>query len=95
MWTTSGVTGLSAGGAAKLLETGADWILFTSGSTVEHFNARFNLPQLVKAFPKIKLATIGPETTKALVVLGLKPAIEAKEHTVDGLIAALLKAAGK
>jgi uroporphyrinogen-III synthase len=82
-----------AGGGAKLLETGADWILFTSGSTVEHFHARFNLPQLVKAFPKIKLATIGPETTKALVALGLKPAVEAKEHTVDGLIAALLKAA--
>ena len=82
------------GGAAKLLETGADWILFTSGSTVEHFHARFNLPQLVKAFPKIKPATIGPETTRALVALGLKPAVEAKEHTVDGLVAALLKATG-
>ena len=84
-----------AGGAAKLLETGADWILFTSGSTVEHFHARFNLPQLVKAFPRIKLATIGPETTKALAAIGLQPAVEAKEHTVDGLIAMLLKTAGK
>jgi uroporphyrinogen III methyltransferase/synthase len=83
------------GGAANLLETGADWIVFTSGSTVQHFHARFNLPHLVKAFPRIKLATIGPETTKALTALGLPPAVEAKEHTVDGLVAALLKAAGK
>ncbi len=76
-----------------LLETGADWITFTSGSTVEHFHARFKLPELLKKFPKTKLATIGPETSKALQVLGLKPAVEAKEHTTDGLVESLLKAA--
>ena len=35
-----------AGAAARLQESGADWITFTSGSTVEYFHARFNLPQL-------------------------------------------------
>src|SRR6185369_6153209 len=34
------------GAAARLLEHGADWILFSSGSTVENFNARFDLAQL-------------------------------------------------
>jgi hypothetical protein len=33
-----------------------------------------------------------PETSKALAALNLKPALEAKEHTTDGMIAALLKA---
>jgi uroporphyrinogen III methyltransferase/synthase len=80
------------GAAARLLEEGADWVTFTSGSTVEHFHARFNLPKLLKQFPQLKLASIGPETTKAIVALGLKPALEAKEHTTDGLIAAIQQA---
>jgi len=81
------------GAAARLAEEGADWVTFTSSSTVEHFHARFDLPKLVKQFPQLKLASIGPETSKAIVALGLKPTLEAKEHTTEGLIAALLKAA--
>jgi uroporphyrinogen III methyltransferase/synthase len=81
-----------AGAGAALLESGADWITFTSGSTVEHFHTRFDLPKLLKKFPQMKLASIGPETSKAIRVLGLEPALETKEHTTDGLIAALLKA---
>jgi uroporphyrinogen III methyltransferase/synthase len=46
----------------------------------------------MKQFPKMKLASIGPETTKALTALGLKPDVEAKEHTIDGLVKALLNA---
>ena len=81
-----------SGASAILLEHGADWITFTSGSTVEHFHARFNLPKLLKKFPQMKLASIGPETSKAIRALGLTPALEAKEHTTDGLIAELLRA---
>jgi uroporphyrinogen III methyltransferase/synthase len=81
-----------AGAGATLLESGADWITLTSGSTVEHFHARFDLPKLLKKFPQTKLASIGPETSQAIRALGLEPALEAKEHTTDGLLAALLKA---
>jgi uroporphyrinogen III methyltransferase / synthase len=81
------------GAGERLLAEGADWVTFTSSSTVEHFHARFDLPKLVKQFPKLKLASIGPETTKAIAALGLKPALEARDHTTDGLIATLLKAA--
>ncbi len=80
------------GAAAKFCEGGADWITFTSASTVEHFHARFDLPKLVKQFPNMRLASIGPETSKAIHALNLEPALEAKEHTVEGLAAALLKA---
>ena len=80
------------GAAARLAEEGADWVTFTSSSTVEHFHARFDLPKLLKKFPQLKLASIGPETSKAIAALGLKLALEAKEHTTEGLIAALLKA---
>jgi uroporphyrinogen III methyltransferase/synthase len=78
------------GAGARLQESGADWITFTSGSTVEQFHARFDLPALVKKFPNMNLASIGPETSKALAELKLKPAIEAKDHTIDGLVEGLL-----
>jgi uroporphyrinogen III methyltransferase/synthase len=77
------------GAAARLLETGADWITFTSSSTVENFHARFDLKKLLERYPQIKLASIGPETSKAIAALGLAPAIEAKEHTTEGLVKAL------
>lgn len=81
------------GAAENFLEHGAEWITFTSGSTVEFFHARFDLPKLLKKFPQMKLASIGPETSKAIRALKLEPAIEAKEHTTDGLSAELLRAA--
>jgi uroporphyrinogen III methyltransferase/synthase len=82
------------GAAARLAEAGADWITFTSSSTVENFHARFPLPELLRQFPGIRLASIGPETTKAIVALGLKPAFEAKPHTIEGLIRGLESATG-
>jgi uroporphyrinogen III methyltransferase/synthase len=80
------------GAAENFLAHGADWVTFTSGSTVEFFHARFDLPKLLKKFPQMKLASIGPETSKAIRALKLEPALEAKEHTTDGLVAALVKA---
>jgi uroporphyrinogen III methyltransferase/synthase len=82
-----------AGAGARLLDSGADWVLFTSGSTVEHFQARFDIAALQRNFPQLKLASIGPETSKALAALGLKATVEADVHTLDGLVSALVAAA--
>jgi len=80
------------GDAARLVETGADWITFTSGSTVENFNTRFDLPALLKKFPNLRIASIGPETSKVLAKRGLKADLEAPQHTAEGLVHALLQA---
>jgi uroporphyrinogen III methyltransferase/synthase len=77
------------GAAARLTEDGADWITFTSSSTVENFNARFDLKELIAKYPNLKFASIGPETTKAIVALGLAPRVEAKQHTIAGLVKAI------
>lgn len=77
------------GAAARLQEQGADWVTFASGSAVEHFHARFDLASLRRKFPGLKLASIGPETTKALAALSLQPEVEAKTHTMEGLVTAL------
>ena len=81
------------GAAAKLLAEGADWITFTSSSTVENFHARFDLPALLGKFPQTRAASIGPETSKTLAALGIKPTVEAKTHTIEGLVKALESAA--
>lgn len=81
------------GAVANLAEGGAEWITFTSASTVEHFHARFDLPKLLKKFPQAKLASIGPETSKAIRALGLDPAAEAKDHSIEGMVQLLVKQA--
>jgi uroporphyrinogen III methyltransferase/synthase len=82
------------GAAARLLEEGADWITFTSASTVENFHARFKLPELLRHFPRLRTASIGPETSKALGALGLQPTLEARVHSIDGLVSGIERAAG-
>src|SRR5262245_24079901 len=77
------------GAVARLLESGADWITFTSSSTVQNFHARLDLPKLLNQFPNLKTVSIGPETSKALEALELKPTVEAKRHMIEGVIAAL------
>ncbi|MDE3066942.1 MAG: uroporphyrinogen-III C-methyltransferase [Verrucomicrobiota bacterium] len=92
VYKTVSETEAPSGADRQLLEDGADWITFTSGSTVQHFHARFDLAGLLKKFPRTQIASIGPETSQAVRALGLEPALEAEEHTTDGLIAALLRA---
>ena len=72
-------------------EGGANWITFASSSAVKNFDARFELVKICKSNPELKLASIGPETTKALRELELTPTVEAKDHTIKGLSKALLK----
>lgn len=76
------------GAVASLQEDGADWIMFTSSSTVENFNLRFGLASAMKKYG-LSTASIGPETTKALKKLGVNPDLEANPHTVLDLVEAL------
>jgi uroporphyrinogen III methyltransferase/synthase len=77
------------GMAAEMSGQGADWLTFASAATVEYFHARFDLPGLLHRFPGMMTASIGPETSKAFAGLGLRPTVEAREHTMEGLIRAM------
>jgi uroporphyrinogen III methyltransferase/synthase len=70
---------------------GADWILFTSSSTVKNTAKAVGLD----ALGKIKIASIGPVTSATVRSLALEVAFEASEYTVDGLLSALVRYAGK
>ena len=79
-----------AGAQAAFRERGADIVTFTSSSTAENF-FKLGLP-----WPDgCKAASIGPVTTATLKELGRAPSITAKTHDINGLVEAIVKAAGK
>jgi uroporphyrinogen III methyltransferase / synthase len=75
--------------SARAQALGADWATFTSASSVRAFHAAAG----TLAGPR--LASIGPVTSAALREVGHEPDLEASDHTPDGLIAALVAAAGR
>lgn len=64
----------------------ADWITFTSSSTVKNFIA-LNPPGTIGRY---KTASIGPITSETLRMHGIEPTVEAKPHTTEGVIDAIL-----
>jgi uroporphyrinogen III methyltransferase / synthase len=78
----------------SLKAEGADWVTFTSGSTVEHFHQRFDLSDLMKRHPRMRVASIGPETSRILRAMGIEPVVEADPHTVSGLVEGIRGAVG-
>ena len=74
----------TSGAQRQLAEGGADLITFTSSSTVENFLA-LGLP-----WPKgMRVASIGPITSKTVLNQGLEVAVEARRHDIDGLVQAI------
>jgi uroporphyrinogen III methyltransferase / synthase len=69
----------------------ADYITFTSSSTVTYFIASLGGPPPEAA----RLVSIGPVTSQTLRDHGLEPHVEATRHDIEGLIEALLADAGR
>lgn len=80
------------GAQKRLVEEGADILTFTSSSTVENFCKLVDAPKLLAAHPSLQVASIGPVTSETARRLGLKVHIEAADHTIPGLVAAIMKA---
>ncbi|KKL07205.1 hypothetical protein LCGC14_2588360, partial [marine sediment metagenome] len=72
-----------------LSEHRIDWICFTSSSTVTCLCELLG-DEYRKLLSGVKLASIGPVTTKMLKQLQLTPATEASVHTIDGLTQAII-----
>jgi uroporphyrinogen III methyltransferase/synthase len=64
----------------------ADYVTFTSSSTVRNF-----LDAVGDRFPpRARVASIGPVTSEAAREAGLEVHVEAERHDPDGLVEALL-----
>jgi uroporphyrinogen-III synthase len=81
-----------AGGAADLIEKGADWIVFASGLAIEHFHERFDLPGLMARFPGMRLAIASPTVQWALDRLALTPTAVSKPDDAEDMVNAIVQA---
>jgi uroporphyrinogen III methyltransferase/synthase len=68
----------------------ADFITFTSSSTVRNFVAKAGRDGIPE---KARVLSIGPVTSEAIREAGLSVDVEAQRHDIDGLVGALLDAA--
>ncbi len=80
----------SAPALKQALGDGIDFIAFTSSSTVENFMNILG-GDYRRKLSGIRLASIGPVTSRALKKFGLKTGVEAKVYTIDGLVNAIVK----
>ena len=74
--------------AQEIFSKKPDWITFTSSSTVNNLVAIAGRDALAG----VRIASIGPVTSETVRKHGLKVDAEAKEYTIDGLVASILAA---
>ncbi|HUT58829.1 MAG TPA: uroporphyrinogen-III C-methyltransferase [Phycisphaerae bacterium] len=79
-------------GARPVLEMleadGLHWLTFTSSSTVTNFLAAVDARRVARS--SVRIASIGPVTSRAIRSAGLSVAVEAENHTVHGLAEAII-----
>jgi uroporphyrinogen III methyltransferase/synthase len=71
----------------QLISGCIDWLTFTSTSTVKAFLDAVSLDDVKNS--RIRIASIGPATTAYLNTIGLPPTVEARVHTIEGIIEAM------
>ena len=71
----------------KTLKPDADWLTFTSSSTVKNFIALASR----EPFANARVASIGPVTSETLRANGFIVHAEAEPHTMNGLLKAILE----
>jgi uroporphyrinogen III methyltransferase/synthase len=70
---------------------GYDLITFSSSSTFENFVELAGKKRFGRMKRTIKAASIGPVTTASLRKQGVRPRVEARDHTIPGLVSAIRK----
>jgi uroporphyrinogen III methyltransferase/synthase len=81
-------SGDRTGARTRFINEGADWVTFTSASTVKNWHDLHLMPTPEAASPRY--ASIGPVTSEAMQKLGYSVACEATESTIAGLVETLL-----
>ncbi len=69
---------------------GADYVLFTSSSTVNNFATILGAENLARLQERTRFISIGPVTTQTAKDTGLKVSAQATEHDLNGIFKTLL-----
>jgi uroporphyrinogen III methyltransferase/synthase len=80
---------LSADRVESVLNQGIDVVAFTSPSTVRNLAKIVGANELEVLLKGVKVACIGPVTAEATKKLGIHVDVEARTHTIDGLVEAI------
>ncbi len=75
---------------AAIRQRRADWVTFASSSAVRNFVALLGR-EAAEMLGQVKHAAIGPVTAETLTAAGLKPTVVAEEHTIEGLVDAIVR----
>lgn len=75
---------------AILMDRPPQAILFTSGSTVDGLYRNLSEDEIASLTAEAQVFSLGPSVSKALTKVGLTVAREAEEHTLPGLLAAMI-----
>ncbi|MGH9668588.1 MAG: uroporphyrinogen-III synthase, partial [Terriglobales bacterium] len=68
------------------------WVTFTSSSTARNFALLVGAGRVRAALQGIRVASIGPVTSRTLRELGLRVDVQARRYTIPGLVQALAAA---
>jgi uroporphyrinogen-III synthase len=68
------------------------WVTFTSSSTARNFALLLGAGRVRTALAGIRVASIGPVTSKTLRELGLRVNVQARRYTIPGLVQAMVSA---
>ena len=79
----------------ELLTGSIDAITFASSSTVTNFVESIGPAHMSAIESKVIVASIGPITSETARQLGLPPDVEAKDHSIPGLVSAFVDHYGK
>jgi len=68
------------------------WVTFTSSSTARNFALLLGTARLNRALQGVRVASIGPVTSKTLRELGLRVNVQARKYTIPGLVQVMVSA---
>lgn len=68
------------------------WVTFTSSSTARNFALLLGTARLSRAIQGVRVASIGPVTSRTLRELGLRVNVQARKYTIPGLVQAMASA---
>lgn len=73
----------------RIIDEQYDLISFSSSSTFENFVSLFSKQEFARIAPTLRAASIGPVTSASIRARGIAPLVEAREHTIPGLVLAI------
>ncbi len=75
----------------RLLQNPPDYLTFTSSSTAKNLTVILGKKKMTRLAARSTVVSVGPQTSGTLRSLGLRVKVQASDHSVDGLISAIIK----